>query len=142
MDLLIKKKRVLSFFTCNSSSTKERIWIASPYFIPDSPIVQSIILAKMRGVDVRILIPSKPDKQIVHFASLSYIDQCVKIGIKIFRYQKGFMHQKVLVVDNEFASVGTANLDNRSFRLNFEIMTIVIDKEFNTEVSEMLKKRF
>ena len=96
----------------------------------------------MRGVDVRILIPSKPDKQIVHFASLSYIDQCVKIGIKIFRYQKGFMHQKVLVVDNEFASVGTANLDNRSFRLNFEIMTIVIDKEFNTEVSEMLKKDF
>lgn len=137
-----RKETCSLFFLHAIHHAKERLWIASPYFIPDSPIVQSLILAQLRGVDVRILIPGKTDKQIVHFASLGYVDQCVKMGIKVYRYQKGFMHQKAVLVDNDFASIGTANLDNRSFRLNFEIMTIVIDRKFNTEVSEMFEKDF
>jgi len=130
------------FFLHAIHHAQERLWIASPYFIPDATIIQSLILAQLRGVDVRILIPGKPDKQIVHFASLTYIDECVKKGIKVYRYQEGFMHQKAILVDNDFASIGTANLDNRSFRLNFEIMTIIIDKDFNKEVEEMFKRDF
>ncbi|MCO4793996.1 MAG: cardiolipin synthase [Bacteriovoracaceae bacterium] len=130
------------FFLHSITHAKDRIWIASPYFIPDSTILQSLILASLRGVDVRILIPSKSDRQLVHFASLGYISRCIENGIKIYRYEKGFMHQKVVLVDDDFSSVGTANLDNRSFRLNFEIMTIIIDREFNNEIEVMLEDDF
>jgi cardiolipin synthase A/B len=130
------------FFLHAIHHAKKRLWIASPYFIPDTPVIQSLILASLRGVDVRILMPGKPDRQIVHFASLGYVDQCVKSGVKVYRYKEGFMHQKAIIVDDDFASIGTANLDNRSFRLNFEIMTIVIDKEFNNEVEEMFLRDF
>ncbi len=120
------------------NSARERIWIASPYFVPDQTIVAALELAALRGVDIRILIPDEPDHLTVYFAAFSYIRKFEQFpNVRFYRYTKGFMHQKVLLIDNQTAAVGTANFDNRSFRLNFELTAIVKDSAFNAEVEEM-----
>jgi cardiolipin synthase len=90
-------------------------------------------------VDVRLIIPDEPDKVIVGLANWSFTRELLPAGVRIFRYQGGFMHQKVLLMDDLVAGVGTANFDNRSFRLNFEITLLVHNSGFATEVDDMLK---
>ena len=114
----------LFFLNCINSA-KERIWIASPYFVPDMQIVNALQLASLRGVDVRILIPQNPDHKLVRLAAYAYLVQADQAGIAIYHYQPGFMHQKVILVDDRYAAVSTANLDNRSMRLNFELTALV-----------------
>jgi cardiolipin synthase len=121
---------------------KERIWIASPYFVPDGQVLSALKLAALRGVDVRILIPEKPDHRTVYLASFSYYENTLPIGIKLYRYTDGFMHQKVFLVDSNCAAVGTANLDNRSFRLNFELTLLNFDSFFIKKVEDMLYNDF
>src|SRR5262249_53193936 len=94
------------------------------------------------GVDVRLLLPSKADHLLVWLASFSYVTDIAWAGVKVFRYNEGFMHQKVLVMDDEVAMVGTANLDNRSFRLNFETNVIVADREFTSRLAGVLERDF
>ncbi len=120
-------------------AAQERIWIASPYFVPDHAIVSALQLAALRGVDVRLIIPDQPDKLVVGLANWSYTQELLPVGVRIFRYQGGFMHQKVLLMDDEIAGVGTANFDNRSFRLNFEITLLVQNRAFAAEVDRMLR---
>ena len=96
----------------------------------------------MRGVDVRVLIPDQPDHLIVYMSAFAFIGKMLASGIEIYRYHAGFMHQKAFLVDDSAAAVGTANLDNRSFRLNFEITAIVLDPEFAKEVEQMLADDF
>ena len=127
-------------FTDVINSAKQRIWIASPYFIPDIQILGALKLAALRGVDVRILIPEKPDNRIVHLATFSYYHNTVPFGVQLYRYSAGFMHQKVFLVDATCAAVGTANLDNRSFRLNFELTLLNYDPSFIDKVADMLQK--
>ncbi|QQL44707.1 cardiolipin synthase [Sulfuriroseicoccus oceanibius] len=127
------------FFLDAINSATERLWIASPYFVPDEQFVSALQLASLRGVDVRILIPEEADSTLVWLSSFSYLDAMEKAGIRTFRYQPGFLHQKVLLVDDDFASVGTANFDNRSFRLNFEITIAVHDSTFAAQVATMLE---
>ncbi|MCM3004872.1 cardiolipin synthase [Priestia koreensis] len=103
------------------TSARESIWIASPYFIPDEDIFSALKVAALSGVDVRLLVPQKPDKKIVFYASRSYFPELMKAGVKIYEYKKGFMHSKIVIVDKELASIGTANMDMRSFHLNFEV---------------------
>ncbi|MBM7702555.1 cardiolipin synthase [Metabacillus iocasae] len=103
------------------TSAKESIWIASPYFIPDEDIFTALKVAALSGVDVRLLVPKKPDKKIVYHASRSYFPEMLKAGVNIYEYEKGFMHSKIVIVDKELASIGTANMDMRSFHLNFEV---------------------
>lgn len=117
----------------------ERIWIASPYFVPDQGIVAALQLAALRGVDVRILIPDEPDGPMVAMANWAYTRELLAVGVKVYRYQGGFLHQKVLLMDDQLAGVGTANFDNRSFRLNFEITMLVHDLFFAREVETMLE---
>ena len=121
---------------------KERIWIASPYFVPDQQVLSALKLATLRGVNVRVLIPEKPDHLIVYLASFSYYEDILSIGIKLYRYTAGFMHQKVFLVDSTCAAVGTANLDNRSFRLNFELTLLNYDSSVIKEVEDMLNEDF
>jgi cardiolipin synthase len=121
------------------NSAKERIWIASPYFVPDRPVVTALQLAGLRGVDVRILIPEKADHLGVWLAAYSYLDEFVGTGVEFYRYRDGFLHQKVVLIDDVVATVGTANFDNRSFRLNFEITALVADGDFAGEVERMLE---
>lgn len=119
-----------------------RIWIASPYFVPDHSIISALQLAALRGVDVRVLIPDRPDGPVVAMANWSYTRDLLPSGVKVYRYQgnqRGFMHQKVLLMDDHIAGVGTANFDNRSFRLNFEITLLVDDPLFAAQVDKMLQ---
>ena len=95
-------------------------------------------LAGLRGVDVRILIPDEPDHMLVYLAAYSYFDQAADEGVRFYRYTDGFLHQKVMLIDDQVATVGTANFDNRSFRLNFEITGIVTEPTFVAEVERML----
>ena len=120
------------------NSAQRRCWIVSPYFVPDEAVLDALQLAALRGVDVRIILPEKPDHRIVHLASLSYLPETLSVGIRVFRYHDGFLHQKVMLVDDDLATVGTANFDNRSFRLNFEITVVVMDAAFAAEVARML----
>lgn len=124
------------------NSAKERIWIASPYFVPDDAILSAIQLAGLRGVDVRILIPDMPDHLLVYLAAFSYFDDASETGARFFRYTDGFLHQKVMLIDDHLATVGTANFDNRSFRLNFEITSLVADEEFAAEIEKMFENDF
>ncbi len=117
----------------------QRIWIASPYFVPDHGIISALQLAALRGVDVRVLIPDEPDGPVVAMANWSYTRDLLPTGVKVYRYQGGFMHQKVLLMDDHIAGVGTANFDNRSFRLNFEITLLVDDPAFAAQVEQMLQ---
>jgi len=123
-------------------SATRRIWIASPYFVPDDAIVQALQLAGLRGVDVRILIPEKTDSRLITLAAYSYFTDIKIAGVKVYRYQDGFLHEKVMLIDDNIATVGTANFDNRSFRLNFEITTVVFDADFAGHVERMFDADF
>ena len=130
------------FFNHAINSARSRIWIASPYFVPDAGIINALQLAAMRGVDVRILIPGLADKWYVKAAAMTFVPEVGQAGVKMYEYGDGFLHQKVVLVDDLVSVVGTANFDNRSFRLNFEISIVTIDKAFNGEVERMLEKDF
>jgi cardiolipin synthase len=99
---------------------RRRLWIATPYFVPDAGIRNALCLAGYLGVDVRLLGQYHPDKWIPLFAGRYYWDEMLEAGVKVYQYTKGMMHAKVVLVDGEWASVGSANLDNRSLYLNFE----------------------
>ncbi len=118
---------------------RDRIWLATPYFVPDNKIVTALQLAAIRGVDVRVILPDLSDSRLVYLSSFSYLKELKDAGVKFYRFQKGFLHQKVMVVDDSLSAIGSANLDNRSFRLNFEVIGIVSDSAFNQEVSRMLE---
>jgi cardiolipin synthase len=123
-------------------SARRRIWIASPYFVPDEGVAGALTLAALRGVEVRILIPDETDHVLVHLSAFAFAGAMLDAGIAIHRYRGGFLHQKVFLVDDQAAGVSTANLDNRSFRLNFEITALVVDASFAAQVERMLEADF
>ena len=123
-------------------SARERFWVTSPYFVPDQGVQDALRLAAMRGVDVRIMIPERPDHLLVFLSAFSFLPDMLRAGVKVYRYQPGFLHQKVMLIDDAAASVGTVNLDNRSFRLNFEITAFLPDRLFAAQVRLMLEKDF
>ncbi|MFH1914117.1 MAG: cardiolipin synthase [Pseudomonadota bacterium] len=125
------------------NASKKRFWIASPYYVPDSAVTKALQLAAMRGVDVRIMLPRKADHLLVYLAGYSSLHDLSSVpGIRVYRYAKGFLHEKVFLVDDELAAVGTANLDNRSFRLNFEMTIMVEDRAFCAQVEQMFLTDF
>ena len=130
------------FFVQAIHAARHRLWLTTPYLVPDSAVNAALQLAIFRGVDVRILIPAIPDHRTVFLASTLYAHESVRAGIRVFRYQPGFTHQKVLLIDDDTAAVGSMNLDNRSLRLNFEITALNIDTAFAAEVEQMLVADF
>ncbi|WP_071459130.1 cardiolipin synthase [Bacillus massilinigeriensis] len=108
------------YFTLMSCA-KQSIWIATPYFIPDEAIRTALRTAAAKGIQVRVLVPEKNDSFLTQYASESYFSELLRYGVEIYSYKKGFLHQKVVIVDGNLASVGTANMDMRSFHLNFEV---------------------
>jgi cardiolipin synthase len=130
------------FFVEAINAARRRVWITTPYFIPDEAVFAALRLAVMRGVDVRVLIPSRRDHFVVFAASTLYAHDAIRAGIRIYRYEPGFLHQKVMLIDEHTASIGTANLDNRSFRLNFEIILLTVDHAFAGQVAAMLMEDF
>jgi cardiolipin synthase A/B len=118
---------------------KKTIYIQTPYFIPDDSFLESVQIAALSGVDVRIMLPAVPDKLLVYRATFSYISELLKYGVKVYLYP-GFLHSKMLVIDGNVASIGTANMDIRSFSSNFEINTFIYNSEFSTKCKEIFEK--
>jgi len=110
--------------------------------VPDSAVRAALRLAVLRGVDVRVLIPARPDHRTVFLASTLHAHHALRGGVRMLRYQPGFVHQKVLLVDDDCAAVGSINLDSRSFRLNFEASALVLDHDFAGQVEAMLEADF
>jgi cardiolipin synthase A/B len=129
-------------FVSAINQAQQRLWIASPYFVPDDSVMTALQLAALRGVDVRILLPNRPDQRLVYLCSFSYYTEMMNAGVAIHRYIPGFMHQKVILVDDTLAAVGTVNLDNRSFSLNFEVTVWVQQAEFIQQIAVMFDNDF
>jgi cardiolipin synthase len=129
-------------FVAALNAVKERIWLSAPYFVPDDAVLKSLQLAAMRGVDVRVITTGKGDSLPVWLAAFYYMNLLRDSGITFYSYEPGFLHEKVMLLDDHIATVGTHNFDNRSFRLNFEVMSVVFDTEFASEVEAMLLDDF
>ncbi len=119
------------------NKAKTSIWIQTPYLIPDESLLNALQLAAMSGVDVRIMIPRTPDHRMVYWATYSYLGNLLPYGVKCFLYGKGFLHAKTITVDSEVSSVGTANFDIRSFKLNFEVNAFVYDTEVGRQLNDI-----
>ncbi|MFP7471618.1 cardiolipin synthase [Niallia taxi] len=116
-------------------SAKKSIYIQTPYFIPDASFMDACKMALLSGVDLRIMIPNKPDHPFVYWATWAFAGELLSYGAKIYLYEKGFLHAKTIVVDQKTSSVGTTNIDNRSFKLNFEVNATVYDKAIADELA-------
>jgi cardiolipin synthase len=130
------------FFVAALNAAKDRIWLSAPYFVPDEAVLKALELAALRGVDVRIITTGKPDSLPVYLAAFHYIDQLKDLGIKFYSYEPGFLHEKVMLIDDRISTVGTPNFDNRSFRLNFEVTALIADAGFAGEMEKMFEQDF
>ncbi|GAA0352326.1 cardiolipin synthase [Alkalibacterium iburiense] len=110
------------------SMAKKSVIIQTPYFIPDEALMETIKIAILSGIDVKVMIPNKPDHPFIYRATLSYAEELVESGAEVYIYDAGFLHAKTIVIDSEILSVGTANFDIRSFKLNFEVNAFIYDR--------------
>ncbi len=122
------------FAAINQAS--HRVWLTTPYFVPDEPILSAIVSAAMRGVDVRLIVPAKGDSRLVDLAARSYYPEILDAGVQLYEYLPRFVHSKTMVIDDDVAIVASANLDNRSFRLDFELAAVIYAAAVNTRLAD------
>ena len=132
-------QKIKETFVQMITNAKERVYIQTPYLIPDDVFTSALRIAASSGVDVRIMVPFIPDKKTVYLATLSYLKEMAEMGIKIYLYN-GFLHSKAILIDSNKLSIGTCNTDNRSFGLNFEDTVIIYSNELNKEYSKIFEK--
>lgn len=132
-------QKIKETFVKMITNAKERVYIQTPYFIPDDIFISSLRIAVASGVDVRIMVPLIPDKKTVYLATLSYLKEMAEMGIKVYLYN-GFLHSKTILVDSNKLSIGTCNTDNRSFGLNFENTVIIYSNKLNEQYSQIFDK--
>ncbi|WP_347552229.1 cardiolipin synthase [Pseudalkalibacillus hwajinpoensis] len=118
------------------TNARERVWIATPYFVPNKAIRTALAMASMRGIDVKLIVPEISDGFLTQYGTRSYFSELLDNGVEIYMYQRGFLHQKIMIVDDDLATVGTANMDMRSLNLNFEVNLFLIQA---STVSDLLK---
>lgn len=116
---------IQSLYFAAITLASQRVYVTTPYFVPDDAILTALTTAAMRGVDVRILVPRRSDSLVVTAAARSYYDEVLTAGARVYEYQPAMIHAKTLVIDDWLAAVGTANMDNRSFHLNFEVSAVL-----------------
>lgn len=133
-----EKQQIKHGFLKMIYKARKKIYLQTPYFIPDDSVLTALKMAVMSGVDVRLMVPGKPDHLMVFWATHSYLGELLKSGVRCYLYEKGFLHAKTIVVDTQLASVGTANIDIRSFKLNFETNAFLYD----TRMAEKLEELF
>jgi len=121
-------------------AAKEYVYIQTPYFIPDDSLMDALRIAALSGVKIKIMIPNKPDHMFVYWATLSNVGELLQEGAEIYLYQNGFLHAKTIVVDGKVSSVGTANIDVRSFRLNFEVNAFLYDVDIANQLVEAFQQ--
>jgi cardiolipin synthase len=119
---------------------RSSVCLQTPYFVPDDSLLSALKVAALSGVEVSIMLPSKPDHFFVYWATQSYLGELLASGIKVYLYEKGFLHAKTLVVDSKVASVGTANLDIRSFKLNFEMNAFIYDSATAVKLMDIFQR--
>lgn len=119
------------------NSAVRSVWIQTPYFMPDAAVLDALKIAARSGLDVRMMIPDKPDHLLVYPATLSYADELAQAGATVYIYRNGFVHAKTVLVDHELGSVGTANMDIRSFRLNFEVNAFFYDADLGAQLRDI-----
>ncbi len=136
---LLRETVMTAYFKAIVDAEKE-CYITTPYFIPSQGIITAIKQAALSGVDVRLLVPGKSDSWLLNSASNTYYYDLLSSGVKIFRYKKGFVHAKTIVIDNNLSIVGSANMDYRSFDYNFEVNAIIYDPDFNNEIKHQFLK--
>lgn len=122
------------------SKARKSIRIQTPYFIPDSAVLDALRIAAMSGVDVQVMIPCKPDHPFVYWATYSYIGDLLAAGVKCYTYDNGFLHAKGMVVDGLVSCYGTANMDIRSFRLNFEVNAVIYSARVARRMEEIFRE--
>ncbi len=130
---------IMEAMFCAINSARERVYITTPYFMPNDAILTALTTSARSGVDVRVIIPYESDSWAAQYASDSYIEQCLESGIRIYRYTKGFVHAKTMVIDDMLSIIGTANLDYRSFALNFEINALLYDADINQQMEAIFQ---
>ena len=121
------------------SGAKRRIYIQTPYFLPTDALLKGLIAAALAHVDVRILIPRKSDSMLLNYASASYITECLRAGVKIYFYDAGMLHSKMIIVDDEFTTIGSTNFDFRSFEHNFEGNLFFYSREFTKQMLDIYR---
>ena len=126
---------IMEALFCAITAARKRIYITSPYYMPNDAIFTALKTAARSGVDVRVILPYESDSWAAQFASDSYIEESLESGIRIFRYCKGFIHAKTMLVDDRLSTIGTANLDYRSFALNFEITALIYNEAINDQLA-------
>jgi cardiolipin synthase len=122
------------------TQAQQRIYIATPYFVPERSILTALRTAVFRGVDVQIIVPAESDSRLVQWASRSYYPQLLAAGIRVFEYAPGVMHAKTAVLDDDASVVGSANMDTRSFKLNFEINCFVRSRPFCRRLADLFER--
>jgi cardiolipin synthase len=125
----LNRDTILGMYFGAITTAQHRVYIATPYFIPDPGLLLAIKSAAASGLDVRIILPGVSDSRLVKWASMSYLEELMDAGVRIYQYRRGFMHAKVLLVDDLVASVGTANMDMRSLFDNFELNAVLFDEK-------------
>jgi cardiolipin synthase len=120
------------------ANAKRSLWLCTPYLVPGRSLSTALAVAAMSGIDVRVMIPRASDHALVHWASLSFVEELLRAGAKIFGYEKGFIHAKILIADETIVSVGTANFDARSLEINFEVQAFLYDRA----VAEVFRNQF
>lgn len=128
----------LLFFLHCIGLAQKRLWIATPYFVPDTAVMEALHLAALRGVDVRVILPDKWDFFYMYLAAWAYLPTVEDVGIQVYRYGAAYTHQKVMLIDDEISWVGSSNVDNRSMALNFEGNAVMVNRAFAAEVERML----
>lgn len=122
-----------AYFSAITKAT-DHIYISTPYFMPGESLLTALKVASLSGIDVRLIIPSRSDSKIVYWATRSYISELLDAKIKVYLYQNGFNHSKIMTIDGHLGSIGTANMDNRSFEDNFEITAMIYDREITKDL--------
>ncbi len=123
-------------------AARQRVWLVTPYFVPGEAAMMALTSAALSGIDVRLLIPRRSDSLLVTLAARSYFDELLAAGVKVHEYGPRMLHTKALLVDDCFALIGTANFDNRSFRLNFEVSMLFHDHDIAAALARLIEHEF
>ncbi len=131
---------IMQAFFAAINRARRSIYISTPYFLPNQAVLTALKVAALGGVDVRIILPHRSDSKVVYWASRSYIGELLDAGIKVYFYCRGFNHSKIMIVDDDFCSIGSANMDIRSFEDNFEVTAIIYDRRTVAELTDTFMK--
>jgi cardiolipin synthase len=123
-------------------AARQRVWLATPYFVPGEAAMMALTSAALSGLDVRLLVPRSSDSKMVTFAARSYFDELIAAGVKVYEYGPRLLHTKALLVDEELAIIGSANFDSRSFRLNFEVSMLFRDSGVAATLAQLIEGEF